>query len=103
MSARTLVLRLLPRVRRPHTKLALTPVGAITELALTPEGAGSRVTLSCVLQAQLTCVRAWRRFYPSCVCFPSRLHPANRPVRPAGQQSAAEWGPGFRPAPPPSG
>jgi hypothetical protein len=76
MFARTPRLRLSPLGRRPHASLAPTPVNArpklvltrrstTPQLALTPEGAFSRVALSCVVQARLTCV---------CACTPLSLY-----------------------------
>ena len=69
MSAITFRLWLSPTARHPLHRLALTPVDATLmvvptphsttpQLALTPEGGGSKVALSCVFQARLTCVRA---------------------------------------------
>src|SRR5215211_2641883 len=100
MSARTLRLRLLPLLLRPYTKVALTPVDASTELALTPRSASSKVALtpegasvnlrlSCALQARLSCVRAWTPLYQSCLCFPARIHLANRTHYPVRQECAA--------------
>jgi hypothetical protein len=107
MIAETLACRLPRLAGRPRPPLALTPAGATSGLALTPrsataqlaltsEGAAVRWRLTCVVQAQLTCVCAWARFHCTCVSL-SLGHRAGL-APPACQGKGAQAG---RPSPEP--